>query len=133
MDGSPVSSKVFPTLGVAINSPRNDWLVQKIPEKKDPKPLGKNLPDQAVENKTMPVHIKLQSVDEDVINDRSLVSALSEASWDFPAGTWSSRNLSCVSLAKKANRHGMRIVQFVNGEPVLPVIHPSLKDSLFFI
>ncbi len=115
-----VSSIMAPTPTAALQSSIIDCLIQKKLSKK----AGPNTP----------VQLKLRSIDEEMIRDRSLIDALSEASWDFPAGTWSSKNLSCVTLARKANRHAMRVVQFdANGDPWLPKIHADLKDSLYFI
>lgn len=131
-DGGPASGRVVSASEVNVTSRTSDWLVQKIPEKRPEKKESVS-PNKRVQANTMPVRLKLQYVPEEIIKDRSLVNSLSEASWDFPAGTWSSKDLSCVALAKKANRHGMRVVEFVNGTPVLPPIHPDLKDSLYFI
>lgn len=110
---------VAPASMPVLHSPTAELLVQK------------QLPTKAGRN--TPVQLKLRSVDKEFLVDRTLLNAVSEASWDFPAGTWSSKNLSCVTLAKKANRHAMRVVQIKNGEPSLPEIHPDLKESLYFV
>lgn len=96
-----------------------DWMVQKmLAEKAGPQ---------------TPLLLKLQSANRNIIDNHSLVNAVSEALWDFPSGTWSSKNLSCITLAKKANRHAMRVVRVRDGKPYLPKINPGLKDSLFFV
>ncbi|ERF74926.1 hypothetical protein EPUS_05134 [Endocarpon pusillum Z07020] len=97
----------------------DSWMLQKVlPEKAGP---------------STPLPLEILWIDQDIVNDGSLLSSLSQASWDFPEGTWSSKNLSCISLAKKANRHARRVIRFVDGEPVLPEVNEYLKDSLYFI
>lgn len=110
----------FKVLSTVLATPSNDyWMLQKVlPKKAGP---------------STPLPLEIQWVDQDIIDDGSLLSSLSQASWDFPKGTWSSKDLSCIALAKKANRHAERIIRFVNGEPVLAEVHEHLKDSLYFI
>jgi hypothetical protein len=97
-----------------------DWLLQK----RLPKREGHNTP----------LLLKGYAFDEDIGGDDSVREALSKECWDFPRGTWSSKSLSCVTLAKKANRHATRIIRLnEKGEPVLPKVHPDLKESLYFI
>ncbi|KAF7503211.1 hypothetical protein GJ744_004214 [Endocarpon pusillum] len=97
----------------------DSWMLQKV------------LPERA--GPSTPLPLEIMWIDQDIVDDGSLLSSLSQASWDFPEGTWSSKNLSCISLAKKANRHARRVIRFVGGEPVLPEVNDYLKDSLYFI
>jgi hypothetical protein len=115
----PVSSILAPHSRAASGTATVDWLIQK------------RTAEQAGPN--TPLLLKYHSIDQQGIDDDSMREALSEACWDFPATTWSSKSLSCVALAKKANRHAMRVVQFKNGEPSLPKVHADLQESLYFI
>ncbi len=110
----------FKVVSTVLAMPSTDyWMLQKIlPEKAGP---------------STPLPLEIQWVDQDIVDDGSLLNSLSQASWDFPKGTWSSKDLSCIALAKKANRHAKRVIRFVNGEPVLPEVNEYLKDSLYFI
>ena len=107
-------------VSTVLATPSTDyWMLQKVlPEKAGP---------------STPLPLEILWIDQDIINDGSLLRSLSQASWDFPRGTWSSKDLSCIALAKKANRHARRVIRFVNGEPVLPEVNEYLKDSLYFI
>lgn len=97
-----------------------DWLIQK------------QFTEKAETN--TPLLLKYHPIDQTIIDSDSVRNAIFEACWDFPAGTWSSKNLSCVALAKKANRHAMRIIQpDRNGQPSIPGLHADLKNSLYFI
>jgi hypothetical protein len=94
-----------------------DWMFQKlVPQNTGP---------------YMPLFLKIwRPKSGDHITDELLINALSEASWDFPKGIWSSRNISSITLA---DRHARRVIRLHNGEPVLPQIHVDLRDSLYFI
>jgi hypothetical protein len=94
--------------------------------------IQKLLAEKAGPNR--PLLLKIQWVDPQIRKEHSfLVDIFSEASWDFPRGTWSSKYLSRVTLAKKANRHALRVIRVDDGESVLPEINAKLKDSLYFI
>jgi hypothetical protein len=59
----------------------SDWMIQKM------------LPENTGPNR--PLLLKIQWVDPQIRREHPLVDIVSEASWDFPRGTWSSKNLYC--------------------------------------
>jgi hypothetical protein len=122
-----VGSKTVTSVVIAASSssstkvvgPLAEWMIQK------------RLPAGAGPNR--PVALKVQTGGRGSIPIQDLSDVLADALWDFPEGTWSSKNFACVVLAMKANRHAKRVLRFLKGEPVLADVDADLKDSLYFI
>jgi hypothetical protein len=110
---------ITPSSSAELVGPPVEWMIQK------------RLPKRA--NPNRPVPLKVYCEGHGFIHVQNLREILAGDLWDFPAGTWSSKNFASVTLAKKANRHAKRIVRFLNGEPVLADVNADLKDSLYFI
>jgi hypothetical protein len=118
--GSETVSSVLVTPSSAdLVGPPVEWMIQKrLPKKAGP---------------STPVSLGVHCGGHGTIQTQHLRALLAHALWDFPGGTWSSKNFSCVTLAMKANRHAKRVVRYLDGEPVLADVHADLKDSLYFI